>query len=157
MQLDGKLALVTGGAQGIGRVISEELAGQGAHVVLGDVNLEGAEKTATELKQTGAKVKGITLSENQYTTASKRAQEEGLSEKVTFKIQDYRNISEKYDRIVSVGMYEHVGIKFFNSYLKKTYEILKDSGEIGNMEYDIFEIQINSLKTYEKELIKCNV
>jgi 3-oxoacyl-[acyl-carrier protein] reductase len=61
MELDGKVALVTGGAQGIGRVISEELAGQGAHVFLGDVNLEGAEKTAAELKQTGAKASAIRI------------------------------------------------------------------------------------------------
>ena len=44
MELKGKVALITGGAQGIGKNISEELAEQGAHVILGDVNLEGAEK-----------------------------------------------------------------------------------------------------------------
>ena len=79
-------------------------------------------------KQTGATVKGITLSENQFATASKRAQEEGLSEKLTFKLQDYRNENENYDRIVSVGMFEHVGIKYFREYLKKTYDLLKDTG-----------------------------
>ena len=79
-------------------------------------------------KQTGATVKGITLSENQFATASKRAQEEGLSEKLTFKLQDYRNENENYDRIVSVGMFEHVGIKYFRDYLKKTYDLLKDTG-----------------------------
>jgi cyclopropane-fatty-acyl-phospholipid synthase len=79
-------------------------------------------------KQTGANVKGITLSKNQFSTASKRAQEEGLSEKVSFQIQDYRNEVKKYDRIVSVGMFEHVGIKYFKLYLKKTYELLKDNG-----------------------------
>jgi len=79
-------------------------------------------------KQTGATVKGITLSENQFATASKRAQEEGLSEKLTFKLQDYRNENENYDRIVSVGMFEHVGIKYFRQYLKKTYDLLKDTG-----------------------------
>ncbi len=79
-------------------------------------------------KETGASVKGITLSENQFATASKRAQEEGLSEKVSFQIQDYRNVIEKYDRIVSVGMFEHVGIKYFTTYLKKTYDLLKENG-----------------------------
>jgi len=85
--------------------------------------------TALEIaKQTGAKVKGITLSENQFATASRRAQEEGLSDKVSFQIQDYRDEKLKYDRIVSVGMFEHVGIKYFKPYLKKTYDLLKDNG-----------------------------
>ncbi len=79
-------------------------------------------------KQTGANVKGITLSENQFATASKRAQKEGLSDKVSFQIQDYRNETERYDRIVSVGMFEHVGVKYFRTYLKKTYELLKENG-----------------------------
>ena len=79
-------------------------------------------------KTTGAKVKGITLSENQFKTASDRAQQEGLSDKVTFSLQDYRNENEKYDRIVSVGMFEHVGVKYFKTYLKKTNDILKDNG-----------------------------
>ena len=79
-------------------------------------------------QQTGAKVQGTTLSENQFATASKRAQEEGLTEKVSFHIQDYRNENLKYDRIVSVGMFEHVGIKYFKPYLKKTYDLLKDNG-----------------------------
>ena len=79
-------------------------------------------------KQSGANVKGITLSENQFNTASKRAQEEGLSDKISFKIQDYRNETHKYDRIVSVGMFEHVGIKYFRTYLKKTYDLLKENG-----------------------------
>ena len=79
-------------------------------------------------KATGAKVKGITLSENQFKTASERAQKEGLNDKVSFALQDYRNETNNYDRIVSVGMFEHVGVKYFKTYLKKANEILKDNG-----------------------------
>ncbi len=79
-------------------------------------------------KSTGAKVKGITLSENQFKTASERAQKEGLSDKVTFALQDYRNETEKYDRIVSVGMFEHVGVKYFKTYLSKANDILNENG-----------------------------
>ena len=61
MELNGKIALVTGGAQGIGRTISEELAEQGAHVILGDVNLEGAEKTAEEIKGKGSEASAIKI------------------------------------------------------------------------------------------------
>ena len=64
-------------------------------------------------KKTGATVKGITLSENQYTTATKRAHKEGLSDKVSFVLQDYRYEQDTYDRIVSVGMFEHVGVGYF--------------------------------------------
>ncbi len=79
-------------------------------------------------KQTGAKVKGITLSENQFKTASERAQKEGLSDRVSFALQDYRNETDQYDRIVSVGMFEHVGVRYFETYLKKVHDILKDNG-----------------------------
>ena len=79
-------------------------------------------------KQTGANVKGITLSENQYQTAMKRAQDEGLTDKVTFSLQDYRNEVEKYDRIVSVGMFEHVGVKYFKTFFNKTHDLLNENG-----------------------------
>ena len=79
-------------------------------------------------KTTGASVKGITLSENQYITATKRAHEEGLSDKVTFTLQDYRHEQDTYDRIVSVGMFEHVGVGYFKVFFKKTYELLNEGG-----------------------------
>ena len=79
-------------------------------------------------KETGAHVKGITLSENQLKTAQKRAQDEGLNEKVVFALQDYRQENKKYDRIVSVGMFEHVGVNYFETFFSKTYELLKDKG-----------------------------
>jgi cyclopropane-fatty-acyl-phospholipid synthase len=79
-------------------------------------------------KDTGANVKGITLSENQFATASRRAQEEGLNEKITFALQDYRHEKNSYDRIVSIGMFEHVGIKYFPIFFDKVNDLLKDTG-----------------------------
>ena len=61
MSLNGKIALITGGAQGIGRFISKELAGQGAHVILGDVNQDGAENTANEIKNIGGKASAVKI------------------------------------------------------------------------------------------------
>tara|TARA_Y100001960_G_scaffold57174_1_gene58913 strand:+ start:2186 stop:2926 length:741 start_codon:yes stop_codon:yes gene_type:complete len=61
MELNGKIALITGGAQGIGRTISENLAEQGAHVILGDINLEGAEKTVAKIKEKGSKASAIRI------------------------------------------------------------------------------------------------
>ena len=79
-------------------------------------------------KDTGANVKGITLSENQFKTAQRRAQEEGLNEKVKFELCDYRNERNQYDRIVSVGMFEHVGVNYYKNFFSKTYELLKEKG-----------------------------
>lgn len=79
-------------------------------------------------KDTGAKVKGITLSKNQLATAKKRAEEEGLTDKVEFVLQDYRYEQQHYDRIVSVGMFEHVGIKYFSEFFSKTYDLLNKDG-----------------------------
>lgn len=61
MELKDKVALVTGGAQGIGRTISEELARSGAHVVLGDVNLEGAQATAEAINNSGGSASAVKI------------------------------------------------------------------------------------------------
>ena len=61
MELKDKIALITGGAQGIGKIVGEELARRGAHVVLGDVNLEGAEKSADEIKNSGGSASAVAL------------------------------------------------------------------------------------------------
>ena len=80
-------------------------------------------------KNSGAQVKGITLSENQLATAQKRAQQEGLNEKVEFVLQDYRKEEGYYDRIVSVGMFEHVGVNYFSKiFLKELHQLLNDKG-----------------------------
>lgn len=61
MELKDKIAVVTGGAQGIGKTVGEELARQGAHVILGDVNLEGAQASAAEIKDNGGSASAMEL------------------------------------------------------------------------------------------------
>jgi|TARA_B100000809_G_scaffold264847_1_gene321862 3-oxoacyl-[acyl-carrier protein] reductase len=61
MELQNKVALVTGGAQGIGKTISEELVRNGAHVVLGDVNLEGAQATAEAINNNGGSASAVKI------------------------------------------------------------------------------------------------
>ena len=61
MELDKKVALITGGGQGIGRVIADNLAKMGAHTVLGDINLENAEKAAKNIRDNGGKATAVLL------------------------------------------------------------------------------------------------
>ncbi len=61
MDLKDRIALITGGAQGIGKIVGEELARNGAHVVLGDVNLEGAEKSADAIRSSGGSASAVEL------------------------------------------------------------------------------------------------
>jgi len=79
-------------------------------------------------KQAKCQVTGITLSENQYEYSNRKAKELNLGNQVQFKLMDYREVKEKYDRIVSVGMFEHVGRKFYKTFFNKVSEILKDDG-----------------------------
>ena len=73
-------------------------------------------------------VTGITLSENQLATAQARARTQGLADKVTFRLQDYRHVDETFDRIVSVGMLEHVGIPNYDTYFATVSRLLADDG-----------------------------
>ena len=79
-------------------------------------------------KKTKASVTGITLSENQLKYSQEKAKELNLDNQVEFKLADYRQLDEKFDRIVSVGMFEHVGKKFYRSYFNKVFKMLKDDG-----------------------------
>lgn len=76
----------------------------------------------------GARVIGITLSHNQYELARERIKERGLQERCEVRIEDYRDISGKFDRIVSVGMFEHVGLKKLPSYFSRIRTLLNSDG-----------------------------
>ena len=79
-------------------------------------------------KKAKCQVTGITLSENQFEYSKKRVKELNLGNQVEFKLIDYREVKEKFDRIVSVGMFEHVGRKFYKTFFKKVSQILNDNG-----------------------------
>jgi cyclopropane-fatty-acyl-phospholipid synthase len=71
-------------------------------------------------------VVGINLSDEQVRIAQQRAAAEGLP--CEFRMQDYRKVSEKFDRIVSVGMFEHVGKRYYDAFFRKCYDLLADDG-----------------------------
>ena len=76
----------------------------------------------------GADVTGITLSKEQHAIANERAMERGLSERAKFKLQDYRDVEGQFDRIVSVGMFEHVGVNHYDTFFHKAAKLLADDG-----------------------------
>jgi cyclopropane-fatty-acyl-phospholipid synthase len=75
-----------------------------------------------------ARVTGITLSSEQLRRARERARKEGLDNQVHFDLEDYRNVDQQFDRIVSVGMFEHVGVNHYQQFFDKVHALLKDDG-----------------------------
>lgn len=82
----------------------------------------------TLAKEYGARVTGITLSEEQLAEARARAAAEGLSDRVTFELMDYRALHSTFDRIVSVGMFEHVGVPFYDQFFSVVKRCLAPDG-----------------------------
>jgi cyclopropane-fatty-acyl-phospholipid synthase len=76
----------------------------------------------------GVEVLGITLSEEQLKIARERADKAGVADKVKFELIDYRKVEGKFDRIVSVGMYEHVGPAHYRTFAAKCRSLLADDG-----------------------------
>jgi cyclopropane-fatty-acyl-phospholipid synthase len=84
-------------------------------------------------------VVGVILSKEQHKVVCERARAAGLDDRVEFRLQDYREVPERFDRIVSVGMFEHVGAKHYLEYFEKTRDLLEDDDvfvlhSIGRME-----------------------
>jgi cyclopropane-fatty-acyl-phospholipid synthase len=84
------------------------------------------------------RVTGVTLSREQQKLASERAQQAGLSDRVTFELRDYRDVDDKFDRIVSVGMFEHVGVQHYDEFFGHLNGLMPDDGiavlhSIGHM------------------------
>jgi cyclopropane-fatty-acyl-phospholipid synthase len=77
-----------------------------------------------------ADVLGVTLSREQHAAATDRARSEGLASSVRFDVKDYRELGERFDRIVSVGMFEHVGVNHYNTFFGKCAELLNPDGVI---------------------------
>ena len=73
-------------------------------------------------------VLGITLSEEQLKVARARAEAAGVADRVTFELVDYRDLTGRFDRIVSVGMFEHVGVPQYETYFRKCRSLLADDG-----------------------------
>ena len=75
-----------------------------------------------------ADVVGVTLSDEQLAIAQRRAVDAGLADRAEFRLQDYRKTEGPFDRIVSVGMFEHVGVGFYDEYFARCSKVLADDG-----------------------------
>ena len=78
----------------------------------------------------GARVDGVTLSREQLQRSRARAEEKGLAARVAFHLEDYRDLRGRFDRIVSVGMFEHVGVGFYDAFFRKCAQLVADDGVI---------------------------
>lgn len=78
--------------------------------------------------QADVEVLGVTLSREQHAIANERARAMGLADRVRFELMDYRHIDQKFDRIVSVGMFEHVGVSHYDEFFAKINGLLVDDG-----------------------------
>ncbi|MET4577634.1 cyclopropane-fatty-acyl-phospholipid synthase [Ottowia thiooxydans] len=76
----------------------------------------------------GATCVGITLSENQHELATERVRAAGLQNQIEIRLQDYRDVSGPFDRITSVGMFEHVGLKNLPGYFRIIHDLLTPGG-----------------------------
>ena len=83
-------------------------------------------------------VTGVTLSKEQHALANEKARAAGLADRVRFELQDYRHVDRRFDRIVSVGMFEHVGVHHYGEFFAKVNALIEDDGlmllhSIGHM------------------------
>ncbi len=79
-------------------------------------------------KHYGCEVLGVSLAPDQVRFAQERAEAAGAADKVRFELIDYRDVSQTFDRIASIGMFEHVGLGNYDEYFAKCYDLLADDG-----------------------------
>lgn len=109
------------------RHIAAKLLLQPGHRVL-DIGCGWGGMALTLAEEAEVEVDGITLSTQQLAVAQQRAEARGLASRARFYLTDYRDVAETYDRIVSVGMLEHVGRPNYQAYFDGVARLLKDDG-----------------------------
>ena len=105
--------------------------------------------------QTGCRVTSITLSIEQLQEARRRAEQAGVSDRVEFRLQDYRDVPETFDKIASIEMFEAVGEKFWPIYFKTVHDRLRPGGKaalqvitINNDDFDRYRKDVDFIQRY---------
>lgn len=109
------------------RLLTAKLALQPGQKVL-DIGCGWGGLSLFIAQQAAVDVVGVTLSEEQHAVATQRAKDMGLADRVQFKLMDYRDLDQQFDRIVSVGMFEHVGVSHYDEFFAKLKSLLVDDG-----------------------------
>jgi cyclopropane-fatty-acyl-phospholipid synthase len=109
------------------RRIAAKLLLQPGHRVL-DIGCGWGGMALMLARDYGCAVTGLTLSREQHDFALQRVKDAGLEDKIEIRLEDYRVHDGTYDRIVSVGMFEHVGLPFYPTYFRRVREMLKPDG-----------------------------
>lgn len=109
------------------RLITQKLLAKPEHRIL-DIGCGWGGPAVLMHQLTGAHVTGVTLSQEQLVAATSRAEREGATDGVDFRLQDYRDIPDKFDRITVVGMMEHVGLPQYKPFFQKIYDTLEEDG-----------------------------
>jgi cyclopropane-fatty-acyl-phospholipid synthase len=106
-------------------------------------------------RETGCRVTSITLSQQQLEAARERAQQAGLADRVEFRLQDYRDLRETYDRVVSIEMYEAVGEQYWPAYFATLARTLKPGGRaaiqgitIDHANFEYYRQNVDFIQTY---------
>ncbi len=100
-------------------------------------------------REIGCRVTGLTISTEQFAYAQERIAKAGLSDRVTFKLQDYRDETGRYDKVASIEMFEAVGEAFWPVYFAKLDEVLKPGGAAG---LQVITIREESWASYKNEI-----
>lgn len=108
------------------RIIAKLLLTSDCHVL--DIGSGWGALATAVAEQTGAAVTGLTLSSEQLSAARERASARGVADRTIFELRDYRDVSDIFDRIVSVGMLEHVGKRNLDAFFSKLATLLTDDG-----------------------------
>ena len=122
----GKDSLETAQAQKKKHIADKLLISPGMRVL--DIGCGWGGMAITLARDYGARVVGVTLSAEQHKLATKRAADAGLADRIDIRLTDYRNLTERFDRVVSVGMFEHVGAPHFREYFHNVRDRLTEDG-----------------------------
>ena len=128
------------------RTLAETMGLQAGHSVL-EIGCGWGGFAEFAAKEVGARVTGITISQEQFDYARKRLFDQGLSDKTDIRMIDYRDVEGRFDRVASIEMFEAVGEEYWPAYFGKIHEVLEPGGRAG---LQIITIENEQFENYRR-------